>query len=69
MHQVRIRKTNTSEPLTTCRNSSDGIKTGEVMLPQDNLSGNPAYWLRGARHGGGVSLIWALALNCGNLDA
>jgi hypothetical protein len=40
MYQVWIRKTNTSELLNTCRNTLDGIKTGEVMLPQDNLGGD-----------------------------
>ena len=39
MHQVRTRKTNTSEPAFTCRNRLDGVKTGEVMLPQDELGG------------------------------
>lgn len=39
MHQVRIRKTNTSEPPFKCRNTVDGVKTGEVMLPQDELGG------------------------------
>ncbi|MGB2866104.1 MAG: hypothetical protein WBC05_22410 [Sedimentisphaerales bacterium] len=28
----------------------------------------PAYWPGGARHRGGVNLIWALTLNCGNLS-
>jgi hypothetical protein len=39
MHQVRTRKTNTSEPPFTCRNSLDGVETGEVMLPQDEFGG------------------------------
>ncbi|MFC1604686.1 hypothetical protein ACFL5F_06625 [Planctomycetota bacterium] len=28
----------------------------------------PANWPGGARYKGGVSLIWALTLNCGNLS-
>jgi len=28
----------------------------------------PVYWPGGARHRGGVRLIWALMLNCGNLS-
>ena len=68
MHQVRTRKTNTSEPPFTCRKWLDGVKTGEVMLLQDELGGLPADWPSGTRHRGGVSLVWALVLNCGILD-
>jgi hypothetical protein len=32
---VWIKKTNTSEPPLTCRNYTNGVKTGEVMLPRD----------------------------------
>ncbi len=35
MHQVWIKKTNTSEPLLKCRNCTDGVKTGDVMLLWD----------------------------------
>ena len=37
MYQVRTKKMNTSEPPFTCRNSQDGIKTREVMLPEDKF--------------------------------
>ncbi len=37
MHQVRTKKMNTSEPSFTCRKCQDGIKTREVMLPEDEL--------------------------------
>lgn len=35
MHQVWIKKTNTSEPPYKCRKCTDGVKTREVMLPWD----------------------------------
>jgi hypothetical protein len=40
MHQVWIKKTNESEPPLKCRKSTDGTKTGEVMLPQDKFGRN-----------------------------
>jgi len=39
MHQVWIKKTNASEPLLKCRKSTDGVETGEVMLPWDEPGG------------------------------
>ena len=33
-------ETNTSEPLNTCRNSRDVIKTGSALLIQDESGGN-----------------------------
>ena len=38
------------------------------MLLRDESGGNLFYWPGGTRHRGGVSLIWALMLNCGNLS-
>lgn len=38
--QVWIKKTNNREPPFKCRKSRNGIKTGEVMLPQDQIGGN-----------------------------
>ena len=35
-----IKKTNASEPPLKCRKYSDGVETGEVMLPQDKSGGN-----------------------------
>jgi len=32
---VWIKKTNTSEPPHTCRKYTNGVRTGEVMLPWD----------------------------------
>lgn len=63
-----IKKTNASEPLPTCRKCSYGVRTGEVMLLRDKSGGLPADCPGGARHRGGVSLIRALMLNCGNLS-
>jgi hypothetical protein len=38
--QVRIMKTNASEPLMTCRNCKDGVKTGEQSLPREKSRRN-----------------------------
>ena len=35
MHQVWIKKTNTSEPSHTCRNYKHDVRTGDVMLLRD----------------------------------
>ena len=40
MCQVLIKKTNTREPPFKCRNYTDDVKTGEVMLLRDKFSGN-----------------------------
>jgi hypothetical protein len=42
MHQVWVKKMNTSEPPLKCRKISDDIKTGEVLPPQDKLGGHLA---------------------------
>lgn len=39
-YQVRIKKSNTSEPPFKCRNRLNGVKTAELMLLQDKSSGN-----------------------------
>ena len=38
--QVWIKKTNTRQPPLKCRKCSNGIKTGELMLPRDESGGN-----------------------------
>jgi len=38
--QVRVKETSASEPLMTCRNSMDGVKTGFETLTQDKPGGN-----------------------------
>jgi len=39
MHQVWIKKTNTSEPPLKCRKCTNGVKTGKVMLSRDKPGG------------------------------
>ena len=68
MHQVWIKKTNTSEPPYTCRKCLDGVETGVVILLWEEAWRMPADCPGGVRHRGGVSLIRAFALNCGNLS-
>lgn len=68
MHQVRVRKMNTSESPFTRRNMLVGIETGVAKLLQDKLGGSLIYWPSGTRRKGDISLTWALLLNCGNLD-
>jgi hypothetical protein len=58
-------ETSASEPLMTCRNVREGVKTGEGSLPRDRAWGEPVYCPGGARHGGGVNLIPALVRNVG----
>ena len=38
--QVWIKKTKKREPLFKCRKTRNGIKTGEVSLPQEEIGGN-----------------------------
>jgi hypothetical protein len=40
MYQVEIKKTNTSESPYKCRKKLNGVKTAELMLPQDEPGGN-----------------------------
>jgi hypothetical protein len=40
VRQVRTKKTNASEPLTTCRKRRDGVKTGGQSLTRDKSGGN-----------------------------
>jgi len=63
--QVRIMETNASEPLMTCRKRRNDVKTGTWSLARDKSSGDPAYWLGGVRHEGGVNMIQALVWNVG----
>ena len=42
--------------LLTCRNQSDGIKTGVYGQPGMSLAG-ARFWPGGVRHGGDVSLV------------
>ena len=69
--QVRIVKTNASEPLMTCRKRRNDVKTGAGSLTRDQVQQVPADGLGGVRHEGGVSAIQALVWNVGTcrLDA
>ncbi len=64
-------ETNASEPLLKCRKRRNDVETGRKSLARDKFSGNPAYWLSGVRHEGGVNVIQALVRNVGTcrLDA
>jgi hypothetical protein len=63
--QVWIKKASESEPLMTCRNRQDDIKTGLSAYGPGRAWGRPAYCPGGVRHGGGASLVWALVRNVG----
>jgi hypothetical protein len=39
VRQVWAKKTSESDPLTTCRNHQDDIRTGLVRLPREKLGG------------------------------
>jgi hypothetical protein len=66
LRQVRVRKTNASEPLMTCRNVQTEVETGILIsIPRQRLGGLPAYCPTGFRHEGGVILIQALVRNVG----
>ena len=69
--QVRVEKTNVSEPLTTCRKRRDVIETRLQSLAWDRARGMPADCPSGDRHEGGVSPAQALVRNVGtfSLDA
>jgi transposase InsO family protein len=65
LRQVRIRETNASEPLMTCRNVSSDVETGtRISVPRSGW-GRPAYRSTGVRHEGGVTRIQALVRNVG----
>jgi len=66
IRQVRIRKTNASEPLMTRREPERGIRTGGEQNSRDKLGGCPEGCPGGVRRAGGVILIQALLRNCGN---
>jgi hypothetical protein len=50
MRQVGIGKASASESLPTCREGSNGIKTGVSPRSRDESGGCPAYWPGGVRH-------------------
>ena len=63
--QVRIMKTNASEPLKTCRKESRRHQNRVGLVTREKAQRAPADWLGGVRHKGGVSMIQALMRNVG----
>ena len=65
LRQVRIKKTNASEPLMTCRKTSSDVETGIETLSREAGGGVPVYGSTGVRHEGGVIVIQAWVRNVG----
>ena len=65
LRQVRIKKTNASEPLMTCRKTSSDVETGIETLSREGGGERPVYGSTGVRHEGGVILIQAWVRNVG----
>ena len=65
LRQVRIKKTNASEPLMTCRKTLHDVETGIETLSREGGGGGPVYGSTGVRHEGGVILIQAWVRNVG----
>ncbi len=65
LRQVRITKTNASEPLMTCRKTSRDVETGIETLSREAGGGGPVYGSTGVRHEGGVIVIQAWVRNVG----
>ena len=65
LRQVRITKTNASEPLMTCRKTSRDVETGIETLSREAGGGVPVYGSTGVRHEGGVIVIQAWVRNVG----
>lgn len=65
LRQVRIKKTNASEPLRMCRKNVRDVETGIETLSREAGGGEPVYGSTGVRHEGGVILIQAWMRNVG----
>jgi len=65
LRQVRITKTNASEPLMTCRKTLRDVETGIETLSREAGGGVPVYGSTGVRHEGGVIVIQAWVRNVG----
>ncbi|MDF0673506.1 MAG: hypothetical protein P0120_04060 [Nitrospira sp.] len=65
LRQVRIKKTNASEPLRTCRKTLPDVETGTKTLSREAGGGKPVYRSTGVRHEGGVILMQAWVRNVG----
>ena len=66
--QVRVEKTNASEPLMMCRKRRDVIETRLQSVVWDRAWGQPAYCPGGGRHEGGVSSTTGSRAERGNLS-
>jgi hypothetical protein len=63
---VRLKETNASEPLMTCRNPRGDVETGiKAWLPRARVGRVPADCPTGVRHEGGVTLRQASIRNTG----
>src|SRR5215218_7353243 len=60
--QVRSGEASESEPLMTCRNAKDDVKTGKSSILRDQFGGCPEDCPSDIRHGGGAkpdqALVW-----------
>jgi hypothetical protein len=66
LRQVRLKETNESEPLMTCRKARDGVETGiRTCIPRARVGEVPADCPTGVRHEGGVTLRQASIRNTG----
>jgi hypothetical protein len=63
--QVKSTETSVSEPLRTCRKFLDDAKTGGSFVNPGAVWEKPVYRPHGVRHGGGVTVLWALVWNVG----
>ena len=63
--QVKGAETSVSEPLRTCRKSLGDVKTGGSFVIPGAVWEGPVYCPHGVRHGGGVTVLWALVWNVG----
>jgi hypothetical protein len=61
--QGRSGEASASEPLMTCRNAKDDVKTGGSSILQDQFGGCPEGRPSDVRHGGGAKPDQALAWN------
>ncbi len=65
LHQVRSGKANESEPLMTCRKSTDAVETELDKMARDEAWGMSVSCPGGGRHIGGASPDQALVRNVG----
>ena len=61
--QVRSGEASVSEPLMTCRNALDDVRTGGVAFSREELVGSPGVRPSGIRHIGGANPDQAFVRN------